>query len=197
MNAGSAILVPVAQNPALAWAGIDDMDMPAGAMDVAMDEAGAGIFPEKGIDRSRIDIHDLCRLFRFFHFALPSQFADGGFARIQRLREKISLPGFIAHALPERLVFDICRAERIAVNKQRGFPEYVEKPGIGNMTGTCGFEKLRPHQKIPVAVHNQERNARVGEFPQTRDHLQVEGIGKVVVPGPRIEQIAEYVKRRS
>ena len=97
---------------------VDYVYMTGGAVGMAVDQPRIAVVAQRRLDFGRRNIHDLGRLAAFFLLALPAQGFDLRLAFGQGFFEKIAYPGVAARLAPERLVFPVERAQRVAVHEQ-------------------------------------------------------------------------------
>ena len=81
-----AVRIPVAQYPALTLAPVDDVDMPARPVRMAVDQTSAVGIAKRLLHRARIYVHDFGALVLLCAFALTPQSRKMGMASGERLR---------------------------------------------------------------------------------------------------------------
>lgn len=190
----AALFVPVAQHPSIYPVTIYFQGMQCGSMRVSMDQQlRIVIFAQQCCNCFRVHVHDAFLLAGFFLFTALTQCRDLCFTHIERLLEKFLLPGGVANLAAESLVGSIIGTERIAMAQQCALPMQDEEGRVGQQLEPGCVSKCLADQEIPVAMHEVELCAVIGQRSQCLDDRLV--MGKVVVARPVFEKITQNVQR--
>ncbi len=95
----------------------------------------------------------------------------------------------------ELLVGRIVGAQRITVGEQGGRAIQIEQRRVGQQRGMTGRGQFFIHQKIAVAVHDEDARALCVQRAQRVADGLVERLVEIVVARPILEQVAQDVER--
>jgi len=104
------------------------------------------------------------------------------------------LPGGVAHDAAQLLIGVIVGAQRIAVRQQHALVIELRDHGVRQELAAAALAEPAAEQEVTVAVQREAGNAARGERAQRAAHALVAGI-LIIVPDPRLEQVAEDVER--
>jgi len=104
--------------------------------------------------------------------------------------------GRIAENTAQALVAFVVGAERVAVHQQHGLAVEIDDAAILEQYGAGFGAESASDEKVPIAVHHEQRDAGVGQGAQRQNDFTGRRIG-VVVTEPGFEQVTEDVQRVS
>lgn len=116
-----------------------------------------------------------------------------GAAFRERLGEEGPLPNGITYHAAEALVFDVIRAQGIAVHQQRGHALKFYQRGIGKYPAAGESRKAIADQKIAVAMHEINGHTDRSQFVQASHDPSMMRI-RVIISDPGFEEISQDVE---
>ena len=87
------------------------------------------------------------------------------------------------------LIRQVVRAQQVAVHQQCGTGLQRDDAGVGQQLHVASRRIVRPEQEIPIAAHEKDADARVGQVSQRRGDPRCEC--RIVVTKPGFKQITE------
>lgn len=181
---------PVAQHDATAIAA---KFMHCRAMGVAMDHDIKIALIQHFQDFLGRDVHDVSSLVAVHAVALGARLFGEGAAFSQRFGEKLMLPLWIPHQVPELQVAGIPCAKHIAVQQQIVLALVMQHMGFMQQGGAGFGSKTLAQQEIAIAVQEVNSQSLPGLLLQGLCDNGVQG-PVIVIPDPDIEKIAQDIE---
>lgn len=173
---------------------VHHMVMLGGLMGVTMDKGGVSVLPQKIIRIADVQVHDIEGFLIRFLLALLTELDCHGAALIQGLGQEGTFPFRSTGLLPEFLIGFIMGAQGISMGKDKLPFRCGESIGIGQQLGATLLAEILSQQKVPVAMHDENRKTGGTCLGQCRDDFLVTGDVLVVISNPGFKQVSKNIK---